>query len=101
MDVVVCRAVQETLGQTGSRACGCILSAGGLYSRAMTNRFGLDLPPDRVRWAAAESVSEDVIAEWHHRQEASEAVQDKAEEARRQVMLDAIKSLVGSGTVSN
>ena len=28
----------------------------------MTNRFGLDLPPDRVRWAAAESVSEDVIA---------------------------------------
>ena len=28
----------------------------------MTNRFGLDLPPDRVRWAAAERVSEDVIA---------------------------------------
>jgi hypothetical protein len=28
----------------------------------MTNRFGLDLPLDRVRWAAAERVSEDVIA---------------------------------------
>jgi len=27
----------------------------------MTNRFGLDLPPDRVHWAAAEGVSEDVI----------------------------------------
>ena len=28
----------------------------------MTNRFGLDLPLDRVHWAAAERVSEDVIA---------------------------------------
>jgi hypothetical protein len=28
----------------------------------MTNRFGLDLHPKVVRWAAAESVSEDVIA---------------------------------------
>lgn len=28
----------------------------------MTNCFGLDLPPDRVRWAAAEGVTEDVIA---------------------------------------
>ena len=28
----------------------------------MTNRFGFDLPPDRLRWAAAEGVSEDVIA---------------------------------------
>jgi hypothetical protein len=32
------------------------------YSDTMTNRFGLDLPPDRLRWAAAEGVSEDVIA---------------------------------------
>jgi hypothetical protein len=28
----------------------------------MTNRFGLDLHPKEVRWAVAESVSEDVIA---------------------------------------
>ena len=28
----------------------------------MSNRFGVDLHPDSVRWAAAESVSEDVIA---------------------------------------
>ena len=28
----------------------------------MTNRFGFDLPPDRLRWAAAEGVSEDAIA---------------------------------------
>jgi hypothetical protein len=28
----------------------------------MTNRFGLDLPPDRVRWTAAEGATEDVIA---------------------------------------
>jgi hypothetical protein len=28
----------------------------------MTNRFGFDLPPDRLRWAAAEGVTEDVIA---------------------------------------
>jgi hypothetical protein len=28
----------------------------------MTNRFGFDLYPKEVRWAAAESVSEDVIA---------------------------------------
>jgi len=28
----------------------------------MTNRFGLVLHPKEVRWAAAESVSEDVIA---------------------------------------
>jgi hypothetical protein len=28
----------------------------------MTNRFGLDLPPDRVRWAAAEGVTEDCLA---------------------------------------
>jgi hypothetical protein len=28
----------------------------------MTNRFGLNLHPKEVRWAAAESVSEDVIA---------------------------------------
>jgi hypothetical protein len=28
----------------------------------MTNRFGFDLHPKEVRWAAAESVSEDVIA---------------------------------------
>jgi hypothetical protein len=28
----------------------------------MTNRFGLDLHPKEVRWAAAEGVSEDVIA---------------------------------------
>jgi hypothetical protein len=28
----------------------------------MTNRFGFDLPPYRLRWAAAEGVSEDVIA---------------------------------------
>ena len=28
----------------------------------MTNCFGFDLPPDRLRWAAAEGVSEDVIA---------------------------------------
>ena len=28
----------------------------------MTNCFGLDLHPKEVRWAAAESVSEDVIA---------------------------------------
>jgi hypothetical protein len=28
----------------------------------MTNRFGLDLYPKEVRWAAAEGVSEDVIA---------------------------------------
>ena len=26
------------------------------------NRFGVELHPDRLRWAAAESVSEDVIA---------------------------------------
>ena len=32
------------------------------YSGIMTNRFGLDLPPDRLRWATAEGVSEDVIA---------------------------------------
>src|SRR5580704_11120107 len=32
------------------------------YSGIMTNRFGLDLPPDRLRWAAAEGVSQDVIA---------------------------------------
>jgi hypothetical protein len=35
----------------------------------MSNRFGLDLPPHRVRWAA-EGVSEDVIAAvllLHHR----------------------------------
>jgi hypothetical protein len=30
--------------------------------RAMTNRFGFDLYPKEVRWAAAERVSEDVIA---------------------------------------
>jgi hypothetical protein len=29
---------------------------------AMTNRFGFDLYPKEVRWAAAEGVSEDVIA---------------------------------------
>jgi hypothetical protein len=28
----------------------------------MTNRFGFDLYPKEVRWAAAEGVSEDVIA---------------------------------------
>jgi hypothetical protein len=28
----------------------------------MTNRFGVDLHPKEVRWAAAEGVSEDVIA---------------------------------------
>jgi hypothetical protein len=28
----------------------------------MTNRFGLDLHPKEVRWAAAEGVSEDIIA---------------------------------------
>jgi hypothetical protein len=28
----------------------------------MTNRFGFDLHPQDVRWAAAEGVSEDVIA---------------------------------------
>jgi hypothetical protein len=28
----------------------------------MTNRFGFDLLPHRLRWAAAERVSEDVIA---------------------------------------
>ena len=28
----------------------------------MTNRFGLDLYPKEVRWAAAEGVSQDVIA---------------------------------------
>jgi hypothetical protein len=28
----------------------------------MTNRFGLDLHPKEVRWAAAEGVAEDVIA---------------------------------------
>jgi hypothetical protein len=28
----------------------------------MTNRFGFDLLPHRLRWAAAEGVSEDVIA---------------------------------------
>ena len=31
-------------------------------SCAMTNRFGVDLYPKEVRWAAAEGVSEDVIA---------------------------------------
>jgi hypothetical protein len=31
------------------------------YSDTMTNRFGLHLPPDRLRWAVAEGVSEDVI----------------------------------------
>jgi hypothetical protein len=31
------------------------------YSDTMTNRFGLPLPPDRLRWAVAEGVSEDVI----------------------------------------
>jgi hypothetical protein len=30
--------------------------------RCMTNRFGFDLHPKEVRWAAAEGVSEDVIA---------------------------------------
>ena len=28
----------------------------------MTNRFGVDLYPKEVRWAAAEGVSEDIIA---------------------------------------
>ena len=28
----------------------------------MTNRFGVALHPDRLRWAAAEGVTEDVIA---------------------------------------
>ena len=32
------------------------------YSGTMTNRFGVELHPDRLRWAAAESVSEEVIA---------------------------------------
>jgi hypothetical protein len=31
-------------------------------SCATTNRFGFDLYPKEVRWAAAEGVSEDVIA---------------------------------------
>ena len=33
-----------------------------IYSGAMTNRFGVTLHPDDVRWAAAEGVSETVIA---------------------------------------
>jgi hypothetical protein len=37
-------------------------SADVLCSRVMTNRFGFDLYQKEVRWAAAESVSEDVIA---------------------------------------
>jgi hypothetical protein len=37
-------------------------SADGLCSCSMTNRFGFDLYPKEVRWAAAEGVSEDVIA---------------------------------------
>ena len=32
------------------------------YSGTMTNRFDVDLSPEGLRWAAAESVSEDVIA---------------------------------------
>jgi hypothetical protein len=32
------------------------------YSDTMTNRFGVALHPDRLRWAAAEGVTEDVIA---------------------------------------
>jgi hypothetical protein len=33
-----------------------------ISSRAMTNRFGLVLYPKELRWAAAEAVSQDVIA---------------------------------------
>src|SRR5215472_13277372 len=40
----------------------CILRAFGIYSCAMTNRFGVLLYRDDVRWAAAEGVSETVIA---------------------------------------
>jgi hypothetical protein len=49
-------------GAASSLACCCILSADGLCSCPMTNRFGFDLYPKEVRWAAAEGVSEDVIA---------------------------------------
>jgi hypothetical protein len=38
----------------------CLLA--GYVSRAMANRFGVLLHPDDVRWAAAEGVSETVIA---------------------------------------
>ena len=40
----------------------CILRAFGIYSCAMTNRLGVLLYRDDVRWAAAEGVSETVIA---------------------------------------
>ena len=55
-------AVLGQVESSSSQACGCILSAGGLCSSGMTNRFGLDLCPKEVRWAADEGVSEDVIA---------------------------------------
>jgi hypothetical protein len=39
----------------------CLRPAAGISCRAM-NRFGFDLPPQDVRWAVAEGVSQDVIA---------------------------------------
>ena len=35
----------------------CLRSAPGVCSSAMTNRFGIVLNPDRLRWAAAEGMS--------------------------------------------
>jgi hypothetical protein len=43
-------------------AAGAFFPQPGYLSSAMTNRFGVTLHPDSVRWAAAEGVSEDVIA---------------------------------------
>jgi hypothetical protein len=43
-------------------AAPCVRSAAGVSSCAMSNRFGVELHPDSVRWAAAEGVTQDVIA---------------------------------------
>jgi hypothetical protein len=43
-------------------AATCVRSAAGVSFCAMSNRFGVVLHPDSVRWAAPEGVSEDVIA---------------------------------------
>ena len=43
-------------------AAPCVRSAASVSSCAMSNCFGVELHPDSVRWAAAEGVSQDVIA---------------------------------------
>jgi hypothetical protein len=45
-----------------SHRSSCILAIGGISSCVMSNRFGVKLDPKDVRWAAAEGVSQDVIA---------------------------------------